>query len=271
MRHVALVALLASTAAAYPVKVAHVSAADKAKRAELLRKRTGIDWTTLDIDDRGYVAHLRTNDASVDIAKVKDILAANADLFGIAQAQIDQLSTSNRLVTHLVDNALTSEINVRFENHGVVAIDTFFTVDATPTVDAAAAAKRVVGQTYHATIGYAESPHLDCAMTPMGGKGCEMPIKQTVKKDVTLAAADLKSVAVLHDDGKSVRLLACVEVSHLPNSEPDPAWGKVGVHKISLVPTGKAPKMPLVVDEVTGDELDLAIDNCSAPAFANVR
>ena len=129
----------------------------------------------------------------------------------------------------------------------------------------------MIGQTYHATLGYAEPPHLDCAMTPMGAKGCEMPIQRTVTKDVTLTAADVNSFAILHDDGKSVRLVACVQVSHVPNSEPDRAWGNVHVSKIALVPTGKAPKLPLVLDEVTGEQLDLAIDQCYSPALANVR
>lgn len=291
-----LLAFLGSAAASptLPAKLPKVSAAAVAKREAEFRKRNTQAWSTVEVDQRGFIKHAVTDDPALvpnvssanhiatwpaaDDAKLRDFLRANADLFGIDAADVDRLPPggSHLLLVDTIGGAILGEINIQylaFPNRPPrLDITVMFRVHAKPKLTEDDVAKRVIGAKYADTVGYAEPPHRDCAMTPLGGAGCKMPILHTIHQDVTIAKPDVRVVTWLWNDNDTLRLVTCIDAADVGAPPADPAWGKdVGAAEHALVPQGHAPQLPLVVDAVTGDTIATHVKNCYDPAFGDAR
>jgi hypothetical protein len=273
MRSVALVLLLASTgsAVAYPFVVPKRSGAE----AEF-RKRNPQHWTVVETDKRGLLSHVATDDPSLtgtwDHAKVvavRDLLRANADLFGFTPQTAARLPEDGLLMDE-EDGALMGEINVQ-HGAGLLDITALFWVDAKPTIDQASVKQRVAGKRYKETIGYAAAPQRDCRMSGMGAKGCATPVRYTRTREVTVDADSVEIFSALLRQGNTIRLVACADVRAFEDPAADPAWGDVGPSRRTFTPLGNAPALPLVVDRVTGQVLQPGVKSCYDPALMDPR
>jgi hypothetical protein len=285
-----IVSTSALAAPSYPVVVPLRSKAFVAAREAEFRKRNPQRWSTVEVNARGFVSHVHTDDPALvpeihkepngwwrwtdpSLDRVRALLRRNADLFGIDRAMIDRIDARSLVVTDVVDTALVGEIVLqRFalaDHPAELDITTMFSVHLEPKFSIAEATKRVIGRSYEETDGFGAPPMIDCAMTPAGAAGCKTPVVQRQKRDVTLAAGDLRTVTWLHADSDRIRLVRCIDAGNLAPMQP----GKpgLGLNERSFAPLDHAPALPLVVDAVTGAEIDLHVTDCFTSGLSNVR
>jgi len=274
---IALLLVLTAAAPPYPVVVPKRSEAVRKAREAEFRRRNAEHWTMVEVDDRGFVKHVVTDDPELvrfDIARLRDFLRANADLFGFDPAVVDRLpyDSSHRLLVDEFGGALLGEINVMLGASGrrpVLDITTAFWIDVTPKLTEDAVAQLVVGGRYRETIGYARPVPLDCHMGR--GGACRMPVRHTRHRTVTLERGDLNAVSGLLGAGDAIRVVICVDASNLEDPPARPAWRGEGPATRSLAPIDRAPRLPLLVDAVTGRVVKARVHGCDDPAFAAVR
>ena len=269
MRGLGLVILLASAANA----VAYPFAVPKRTGAEAeFRRRNPQHWTKIETDKRGVVIHVATDDPTLvgsKMSAVRTLLHANADLFGFPAAIADGVPDEGLLVDEQA-GALMGEIQVQHAAN-LLDITAMFWVDATPTIDVASVVQRIAGKHYRETIGYGAGPKLDCAMTPLGAKGCAVRIQHTRTREVAIDADAIQATSSLLRQGNSIRLVACAEILTFDDPPADPAWGAIGAAQRTFTPLGKAPALPLVVDRVTGQVLHTNVKTCADPALTDPR
>lgn len=200
-------------------------------------------------------------------------LRANADLFGFDPSVADRVTangTPSLLVVDALGGATLGEINIHVVN-GTLVVDVMFWIDAQPKLGEADVRKRVVGNSYSERIGYGEPPQRDCAMTPAGSAGCQMPIRHWLTRQLTLTDSQVRATTWLMPDGDNIRLVACVNAESVEAPPADPSWGPVAASQRLFSPIGNAPALPMVVDLVTGQTLSVKVANCYAPLFTQVR
>ncbi len=289
LRSLACLLALAGTAAAYPVVVPKQSAAVRADREREFRKRNPTAIKTVEAGARGFIKHVVIDDpalvpaltfgnsgwvwADADVAKVRAFLRANADLFGFTPATADRLSWNGNpslLLDDVIGGATLGEIHVAVTGK-TLDITVMFWVDVTPKLTEDDIKKRVVGASYAETIGYAEPSRIDCSMTPAGPAGCKMAVKHRLNRVMTVADPEVRAVTWLFPDGDKIRLVACADADLIHDPPADPTWGDLAPSERTLSPRGKAPKLPLVVDLVTGQTIDVHVDTCYAPVFSQLR
>lgn len=271
MRFVALVLALTSTVGAYPFAVPKKTGAE----AEF-RKRNPQHWTVVETDKRGVLMHVATDDPSLvgltghaRMDAIRALLHANADLFGFSPETADRLPDQGLLMDE-EDSALMGEINVQ-NAAALIDITTLFWVAATPTVDTESVRTRLAGKRYTETIGYGAAPRIDCAMTPLGPKGCETKVQHTRTREVTFDASNVELFSALLREGNTIRLVACADVRSFEDPPAPAAWGEVGPIQRKFTPLGGAPALPLVVDRVTGQVLHPNVKGCYDPKLMDPR
>lgn len=267
MRYVLVLLALTATATAYPFAVPRRTGA-----AAEFRKRNPQHWLVVETDKRGLIMHVATDDPSLvgktghdRIVAIRALLHGSADLFGFTPETADRLPESGLLIDE-AGSALLGEINVQ-GGPKRIDITTMFWVDATPKVDPEDVAKRLVGQKYEETIGYAMPPMRDCAMSGLGKRGCVMPIVERRKRAVTFVRRNVEIFSALLREGDTIRLVACADV----RSFEDPEIVGAGVAQRSFAPMSGGPKLPLVVDRVTGDVIDAHVKGCYDPKLMDPR
>ncbi|HEY2734753.1 MAG TPA: hypothetical protein VGI70_12250 [Polyangiales bacterium] len=288
MRALLLLGLSAVAAAApgLPARVPLRTAAERASRADEFRRRNTQAWKLVEVDKHGFISHLITYDPELtpasskftrdDVQRILRFLRANADLFGVDVADIDQIKPDQLGFSDAIGGTLLGEITIQYSTftgdpRPHLELLLYFHVTAKPTLTEAELVKRVAGATYHDTIGYAGPSQIDCAMTPAGPAGCVTPVEHTRERDVTLTRAELRSASWLVADGDTMRYVGCVDASMLGGPPADKAWGNVGPRDHALVPRAGAPKLPLVVDLVTGDTVATTVHDCFDSSFASPR
>lgn len=271
MRSLALVVALTASASAYPFAVPKRTGAE----AEF-RKRNPQHWTVIETDKRGLLMHVATDDPALvgktgddRIVAIRALLRANADLFGFKPDTADLLPTDGLLVDEL-EGALMGEINVSRDPH-LIDITAMFWVEATPTVDLESVKKRIAGKRYSETIGYGTGPQIDCAMTPLGAKGCVTKVQHTRTREVTIDADNVEIFSALLREGNTIRLVACADVRSFEDPPAPAAWGEINPIQRKFTPLGKAAALPLVVDRVTGEVLHPGVKGCYEPKLMDPR
>jgi hypothetical protein len=281
----AVLVALTAAASAYPLAAPVRSAAERHAREAEFRKRNAEHFTVVEAGERGFIRHVVTDDPKLatngwEAANLRAFLRRNADLFGFDPATADRLpgGGASLLLTDVLDGALLGEINVQGATIGhtpAVDITVMFWVDAKPTLTAKDLAKRVTGGTYDETIGYAPPPQRDCAMTPMGAAGCKTKVEHTRKRQVTLPASAVRTRTWVLGERDRVRLVVCADAGSLQDPEADPSWrspwGPLVATERALVPRDKSPALPMVLDAVTGDPVNVAVKSCDDPVFVAVR
>ena len=271
---------------ALPAKIPLRSEAERAKRVAEFRKRNTQTWKTVEADKHGFISHLLTYDPKLvpasskfshdEVRRILGFLRANADFFGVDVADIDRIRPDQLGFGDAIGGTLLGEINIQYltftgDARPHLEIQAYFHVTATPTLTEAELAKRVVGSSYHDTIGYAGPPQIDCGMTPAGQAGCVTPVEHTREREVTITRSDIQTASWLMADGDTMRYIGCVDAGMLRGPPPETSWGNVGPRDHVLVPRGTAPRLPLVVDLVSGETVATTIHGCFDPSFADQR
>ncbi|CAN5528528.1 hypothetical protein BH11MYX1_BH11MYX1_21270 [soil metagenome] len=290
----ALMLALAGTAGAYPLVLPKQPATVREAHAAAFRARNPQHFREVEVNERGYVAHVVTDDPTLvpagstghavawawsdaDVAKIRDFLRANSDLFGIDPAALDRLhgGEPSLLVVDAIGGATLGEVNfqrvAQANQPQLVDITVMFWIAATPQHSEQAIAKRVIGHTYRVTVGYGMPPMRDCAMTPRGAAGCQIRVQHTANREVKLGAADVRTVTWLAPDGDKIRLVTCVDAADLPPAPAAPSWQGLALSARTFAPRGTAPPLPLVVDAVTGERVTMRIRDCYDPVFSSIR
>lgn len=269
-----------------PAKIPLRSAAERAQRVAEFRARNHCRWQLVEADRHGFISHAITEDPAIVPAsyaftpaqakRIYALLRANADLFGIAPANIDAMEKRHTYLYSTGASIAMGELDVEYlpasgGSHAHLEIRAYFEVTAQPKLSESDVAARVIGATYHDKIGYAAPPPRDCGMTPRGPADCVMPIEHTRERDVTLARRDLRTDTWLYADGDTMRLVGCVDASMLGGPPADPSWGDIGPSHHALTPLHGAPGLPLVVDLVTGQVVATHLPACVDPSLADQR
>jgi hypothetical protein len=293
-RILALLLALTGAASAYPMVLAKQSPQVRAAHEAEFRKRNPQRFSKVEINARGFVDHVVTDDPALvpatssghgvawawsdsDVVKIRDFLRANADLFGIDPAALDRLhgGEPSLLVVDAAGGATLGEINVQHfaqANHApLLDITVMFWVAATPTHSEQEIAQRVIGSSYSATTGYAKPPMRDCAMTPKGAAGCKTRVEHTRQRELKLGPTDVRTVTWLVPDGDKIRLVTCVDAGTLSDPQAASSWQGLAPSTRTLAPRGTAPQLPLLVDAVTGELVKLRIHDCHDPVFTSIR
>jgi hypothetical protein len=258
MRALAIVAALAASAAAYPMVAPVRTAIERAAIAQAFRARNRERWITVEVDARGFVNHLVTDDPNLvpsaawtpsDLERIRSFLRGNIDFTGIGPRVIADLEQDGVLLYGLHGARLAKislDRTVRPAQTTTLEIRASFEIAGTPALTPEAAAAKLAGTSVGELAEY--------------GKGHPM---FTRTRTIALRAEDIHTTSVVHADGDRIRLVYCSEprVLALP---PDPGWGDV-----ALVGQHFDPPVLRVVDAITGEHLALVARSCDE--LANVR
>jgi|HubBroStandDraft_6_1064221.scaffolds.fasta_scaffold05072_8 hypothetical protein len=259
MRALALVLALASSAAAYPMVAPVRTPVERAAIAQAFRARNREHWLTVDVDARGFVNHIITDDPNLvpsvawtpaDMERIRSFLRGNIDFTGIGQRVIADLEPDGVLIFGARGARLAQislERNAIFNGQPpTLEIRSTFEIAGTPSVERDAVTAALVGT----TVGELAEYGTDHTMFSR-------------RRAITLRAEDIKTRSVIHADGDRVRVLYCSEPK-LAAQPPDPGWGD-----IALVAQHFDPSVLRVVDAITGERLTPPAKTCDE--LANVR
>jgi len=258
MRALAIVLALVATADAYPMTIPLRSDVERAAIAQAFRARNREHWITVEVDARGFVDHIVTDDPNLvpspqwtpsDLARIRSFLRGNVDFTGIGPRVIGELEQEGVFLFGRRGARLAKISLDRVVDRGhapMLEIRSSFEIIGTPALEPEAITKALVGTEVRELAEY--------------GKGRTM---FTRRRTLALRAADIRTHSVVHAEGASVRLLYCSEprVDALP---PDPGWGDV-----ALVGQHFEPGVLRVVDAITGERLAIAARTCDE--LSNVR
>jgi hypothetical protein len=255
MRAFAVVLALAGSAAAYPMIVPTRTPVERAAIEQALRTRNREHWITVEVDTRGFVSHIVTDDPNLvpsaawtpsDLARIRSFLRGNIDLTGIGPRVIDELQQDGVFLygvrgAHLATISL--DRNTDPGHPPELEIHASFEVMAAPTMSRDQLATRLVGTTVTEHAGYGR----DRTMF-------------TRTRSITVRAEDVHTTTAIHADGDRVHALFCAEV-RIDALPPDPGWGDV-----TLVAQWFE-HGAIAVDAVTGDRVPAT----TCRALSNVR
>ena len=258
MRALALVCALVATADAYPMIVPVRTDVERAAIAQAFRARNREHWITVEVDARGFVSHIVTDDPNLvpspqwtasDLTRIRSFLRGNVDFTGIGPRVIADLEQDGVLIFghHGARLAKISLDRVVDLGHPpMLEIRSSFEIVGTPALEPEAITKALVGTAVHELAEY--------------GKGRTM---FTRRRTLVLRAADIHTHSVVHAEGASVRVIYCSEprIDALP---PDAGWGDVG-----LVGQHFEPAVLRLVDAMTGERLAIPARTCDE--LSNVR
>ena len=258
MRALALVLAMVATAGAYPMTVPLRTAGQRVAIEQAFRARNREHWITVEVDARGFVSHLVTDDPNLvpsaawtpgELGRVRSFLRGNVDLIGIGPRVIADLEQDGVLIYGLRGARLAKislEREVSLGHPPELEIRSSFEITGTPAVDPQAITSALVGASVLERTDY--------------GKGHTMFTRQ---RTLALRTGDVSTKSVVHADGARVRVVFCSEprVEPLP---PDPGWGDVAVLGQRFEPS-----VLRVIDAITGERLALAARSCDE--LSNVR
>ena len=256
MRSVAILLALAGSAAAYPMILPLRTKVERAAVEQAFRARNREHWITVEVDARGFVDHVVTDDPNLvpsaawtpdDLARIRSFLRGNVDLTGIGPRVIAELQQDGVLLFGL-HGARLAKISLDRDpgQPPRLEIRSSFEIAATPTVTRDAVAAKLAGTTVTELTGYGH----DRTMF-------------TRRRAVTLRTGDVHTTSIVHADGDRIRLLFCSE-PHLDALPPDPSWGNV-----ALIEQRFEPAALVIVDAVTGARVAPSVRTCDA--LSNVR
>ncbi|HTR55937.1 MAG TPA: hypothetical protein VMJ10_34915 [Kofleriaceae bacterium] len=286
--------------ARYPWRYRVLPPAELDARKAAFAARNPGEWS-LQLNERGLVFHLATTDPSIvaadpdhpdgfsgaELARWSAFLRDNAELFGITDpgslhllvVPIAAGPTPNVAeLRQYIGPVLRAEVTIgkRPGDKPGIAIDgSLEPIAACPHVDDAALAARLVGRRYVETTAWTRPAERDCGMVPGGSTdACRAtPLGTTTAKRTIERAnvsVDHELVTVPLGGGWfAERHLACIAVD-LPAVEPPQKilHGPEGELASSTVtPTGRAPRLPLAIDVVTGETLDASLCPLSGQAL----
>ena len=159
MRALALVLALAGSAAAYPMIVPVRTSIERAAIAQAFRARNREHWITVEVDARGFVNHVITDDPNLvpslawtpgDVDRIRSFLRGNTDLTGIGPRVIADLEPDGVLLfgrrgARLAEISL--ERNADPGQPPTLEIRSRFEIAGTPVVDRDALTAALVGTT----------------------------------------------------------------------------------------------------------------------------
>jgi hypothetical protein len=291
---VALIALalgLERVAGAYPVVIPKVSEAKQREREAEFRRRNPQQFSAVEVNARGFIKRVVTDDPALmpkpttsalgtpttDDAPLRAFLRANADLFGFTPDTVDRLPFGGGLLVEEYGGAIVGEIQVSYSSSPkpTMSITVLFWVNASPKYDEATIAKRVIGRSYTQTLGYGRPARRDCAMQDGGKANCKSKTLATRSRTVKLGVDDVRATTWHLPQGNAIRLVTCVDARIGEEPEPYPKWvekwGDLGIASRRFTPQGGAPKLPLVVDAVTGRTVAINVSSCDDQIFVALR
>ena len=244
-----------------------------AQAATTFRARNPQAWTTVTVGPQGFVDHVVTRDPALQIrtldtgghyqwddaalGRVRAVLRANADLFGIDAADADHVVVANGNVAYYDNDTgfLLVAIKVDPEPGLDIAI-VQPRIHLTLKLTADAVAARVIGHTYLARSTQLQPAQLDCKM---GGTRTRCAAKTTVEtRRITITADDVTVTQGMITFAGARRLVHCLDLGQTPRSqrvEPEQPT-------LQLRPSDGGPAMPLLIDAVTGKRLAVSDSTC---------
>jgi hypothetical protein len=257
MRALAIIVALTTTVAAYPMLAPLRTEAQRAAIAQAFRARNREHWLTVEVDPRGFVNHVITDDPGLvpspqwtasDLERIRSFLRGNVDFTGIGPRVIADLEQAG-LLLYGVRGARLAKISLERNldsGQPTLEIRAAFEIVGAPAITPEQAAARVAGARVRELDSY--------------GKVRTM---FTRTRSLVLRAAEIRTTSVVHADGDRVRVVFCSE-PHVDALPADPSWGDVGLLAQQLEPAILG-----VVDAISGEALPTSARNCDA--LGNVR
>ncbi len=232
------------------------SNAPRSRRRSRARNRE--HWITVEVDARGFVNHVITDDPNLvpslawtpgDMDRIRSFLRGNIDLTGIGPRVIADLEPNGMMIFGRRGARLATISLERNTDPGqppTLEIRSMFEIAGTPVIDRDAVTAALVGT----TVGELAEYGTDHTMFSR-------------RRTITLRADDIHTRSIVHADGDRVRVLFCSEPK-LAAQPPDPGWGD-----IALVAQHFEPSVLRVVDAITGERVTPPAKTCDE--LANVR
>ncbi|CAN5811916.1 hypothetical protein BH11MYX2_BH11MYX2_33300 [soil metagenome] len=284
--------LLASVSAearpSYPVRMPKVAHKKLVALEAEFRAHNTQAWDSVEVDPRGFVTRVITTDPAlvptlvntstgpqwspVEFDRLREFLRSNATLFGLDPGLVEKLRNSGAhlSVDDRLDDAILGAIDVRFDEAPKPRLDIIVnaTFRPTPTVTTADVKERLVGARYKQTIGFGAAPRRDCGMMPSRhGNSCGGKTLFTEKHDVTVTAENAAAHALFLRRGDTYRLVACADVMRSLEVAPETVPSDMPAERTltfnRLAPVARAPKLPLIVDLVTGQVVATTAAGCT--------
>jgi hypothetical protein len=257
MRALAILVALTTSAAAYPMIAPLRSEAQRAAIVQAFRARNREHWLTVEVDKRGFVDHIVTDDPNLvpspqwtasELERIRSFLRGNVDFTGIGPRVIADLEQDGVLI-YGMHGARLAKISLdrdTLSGKPTLEIRAAFEIVGTPVITPEQAAAKVAGASVRELASY--------------GKARTM---FTRTRSLVLRAADIRTTSIVHADGDRVRVVFCSE-PHVDALAADPSWGDV-----ALLEQRFEPAILRVTDAISGEVLATPARNCDA--LGNVR
>lgn len=221
--------------------VSRIAAATPDTRA-LFRQHNPQHLTALDVDAKGHIRHVRTDDAEL-AGDEEDVLRGwlqlNADFFGGRAEDNEPRRGAGALAYYLFDDQdQITGAAVIHRGHGIVDIAILRAVRSADTE-----AHALIGTRHVQTLRIGRAPLLDCKM---GHSSCQPQVTATRTRSVVLTEDEVGAQLQLRTIGGAVRLVVCVSAEGAaPEGVPD---------LLSISLSG----FPFALDAATGARLAVA-------------